>query len=198
MKRFIVAILIGAALLACSCQGGGGVLQKKTDSPDNNRVIGMKTSAVAASKTEAAKTSTAPASSAPASLAPVISQQSGVTGDENNAPIKLNLRWNVTVEGDNAKVDCELYLNCYALSTKSGKKGSITVNGSTENFVSSAIDQPQNVLTEVYLHSCSFTVPLESVPAEGIKISAQWDFKGTYSGVAIDSLTLEQTVFIGG
>ena len=198
MKRFIAALIIGAALLACSCQSSGGVLQKKTDSPDNSRVIGVKTSAAAVSKTEAAKTSAVTSSALTSTVAPIVSQQSGVTGDENDAPIKLKLRWNVKVDGDNARVDCELYLNCYALSTKSGKKGTVTVNGKTQSFVSSAIDQPQNVLTEVYLHSCSFTVPLSDIPANGLEISAQWNFNGTYGGVAIESLDVKQTVFIGG
>ena len=178
------------------------MLPRRTETVENNRVIGAQTSSSAPLSTKApALTSKAPASSAPSSTGPQqpeasVQLQGSIQGEKQSS-LSLRMDYTATVQGDQVTVDCQLYLECYSLKLGTARPGTITVNGQSVSFRTQSVDQPENVRTSLLLHQHTFTVPVSQVSGQGIPVQASWRFNGTYSQVAVEELTLAGAIVFG-
>jgi hypothetical protein len=97
---------------------------------------------------------------------------------------------------DSFILNVDVILDCYDISIGSSKRGSVTFNGETRSFVTEGFTIDSAGRNSIVLHSESFLVSLVDSAAEGLPLSAEWNFNGTYGGQAIDVLRAEDTVDI--
>ena len=195
----LLCAVLSVLLLLISCApGGGGELEKKPGTVEDNRVIGAeKESESAPASSSAPRSSVPPESSVPPATV-VIPSQSGTVRDDQEAAFRLRLEWTASVEGGAVTVNTELFIDCYSLTVRSRKGGEIVVNGEKRSFSTEAINQTENKLTSIPVDSAQFTFALQEIPPQGIPVEAKWNFNGTYGGQTIEALTLSETIVIGG
>ncbi len=93
---------------------------------------------------------------------------------------------------DTSKVAAIVSVQSYKLNVNKPKTGTLTVGDKTKSFSSTALINEENAAKTFYIAELEFDAP-DSV---SIPISAEWNFAGTYSGVAIEKLTVEGTIEI--
>lgn len=202
MRKF-VCLLCGLLLVICclwACAPAGGELPRRTETVENNRVIGAETSTSVPVSTKAPAASTkAPVSSAPAGTQrpDLPAQLQGSIQGEGQSVLNLRMDYTAAVQGDQVTVACQLYLECYSLKLGTARPGTLTVNGQSVSFRTQSVDQPENVRTSLLLHEHTFTVPVSQVSGQGIPVQASWRFNGTYNQVAVEELTLDGAIVFG-
>ena len=114
---------------------------------------------------------------------------------DTGTSLNLDVKW-ATKEGSDGNVDVTLYyyLNCYSLqvSERSGNKLEVETSEGTKTFTfgTNKVIKSGNTLGDVYMGQTTFSVPAEEL-ASGIKVKADWNFKGSYSGTDLPVVTAE-------
>lgn len=119
---------------------------------------------------------------------------SGSFSSNTNVGLDLVVDWAAGASGEGAaKVTFSIKLNSYSLYTTS-QIGSLvlTVGSDTYYFDTPAVSYDGHTLLTTPFATKSVNVPVGSV-----NVSAEWFYRGTYSGTYIESITASNTIDIG-
>ncbi len=214
MKKclLLVTVMTSFLILFCSCDGTTNTstptIKPTTQTPTEPAETTPSTG------TESTEGPTAPADGTPAPATPGTTPTqkpsdptptAPVTGDaylsksgsiRSNTGTSFNMRADWTAvqktENDPIQVTVKLYLECYTLTVRASS-GTVSINDKQSGFSSEAIDKTEMVKNEILL--TTYTQDIASAGASTqLTISADWLFRGVYSGVEIESLTINETV----
>ena len=223
MKRFFAIIVIFVICVLCALLSSCGIdapfAEKKTESgasPATSVIGAASTAAPTASRTAAASTAApssaapttlspspaastaAPSSAVPTSGAPVTAPATAAPASSQSgkpAPIQLRLSYGIEpFDDDLFFLHVDVILDCYDISIGSPRKGSVTFNGETRSFVTEGFTIEGAGRNSFVLHSDNFVVSPDTVGQDGLPLSAEWNFRGSYGGQTIDVLSAEETV----
>ena len=108
---------------------------------------------------------------------------------EQSKGLKLVVDW--AYVADTGKVAAIVSLRSYSIHVKAKPlSGSVTVGESTQSFSTPELINEENEAKTFYVAELEFDAP----DSTSIPISALWNFGGTYSGAAIEALTVEGTI----
>ena len=124
-----------------------------------------------------------------------------VTGSvKSDSGTKLNLRIDYTVTqavGDSdAIVDATIYLEMIRLKINDERIGTLTVNGVTEEFKTGRIWEEVDAYHELKLLTHQFKVPHKLGDPLELTFGATWTLGGSYSGVHVGEIKIDEKVTI--
>ncbi len=94
-------------------------------------------------------------------------------------------------------VTAEVYLECASIEVSGREGGLIRIQGNTQKFDTDPIrrtdQQPHEIMIAVYAQQ----VAADPSGKTEIMIEAQWNFRGSYSGVPLENLTASERITVG-
>ena len=110
---------------------------------------------------------------------------------DTGTPLNIQADWSAVVSGkDSADITVTVYADCYSLYTTATPGAlRIALGGQYASLASPAIARDNTRETgRIEINSGTFTVPLASLEHHEIPLNVAWQFRGSYSGVSLDTI----------
>lgn len=123
--------------------------------------------------------------------------RSGAFRDNGSTALHMVIEWEAAYASQDAgsvNLTVRVYLQCYSIGVAARDNGTLSIAGQTTTFQTPNIYYNTNDNHYTLLTSRSVTVPKESGSAAEVDISAAWNYKGTYSGVPMEWVTVAGTI----
>ena len=122
----------------------------------------------------------------------------GAFRDDGPTGLHLVIEWEAKYASKNAStvnLTVQVYLQCYSIGVAARDIGSLMINGESSTFQTPSLFYSDNSqhYTLVTARSLTLTKASGTVPLE-VDISAAWNYKGSYSGVEMEWLTVAGTI----
>ena len=201
MKRFIVllALCFLTIVTAAGCFGGSDRFAPHTAGPQHTQAA----ETAAGGRSPEASGSDVPAQTAAPDPEHTPSgqavQQAGSIRSHTGTALNLRVDWTAKQRaGDEMiMVTAEVYLECASIEVSGREGGLIRIQGNTQKFDTDPIrrtdQQPHEIMIAVYAQQ----VAADPSGKTEIMIEAQWDFRGSYSGVPLENLTASERITVG-
>ncbi len=165
-----------------------------TTSPDNDT-----TTSLDSSTTDAPESTTTPDNTeAPTTTIPdtELPQLSGRFISENESHLKLVVDWKTLKRSETStEVEFKVILSHYSLFVGPRTASTFEVAGKEFKFNTANIDQAEVKKTETLFAIYKVTLPLDNGNGE-FDLSASWVFNGTYGGIELGTLTIDEKLII--
>ena len=119
----------------------------------------------------------------------------GQFSSDTGTALNFIVAWAANKKSDgNYEVTCGFYVDCYSLfvSDRSGNVLSVETSGGTKeiSFKTKDINKDQNTRDQLLVGSATFTLSEDELN-KGVDVKATWDYRGTYSGTSLPTITAE-------
>ena len=133
--------------------------------------------------------------SSDSSFAPV--DLSGSFRSDTGTALNLYADWEcVSVSAKNVRLTIVLSLESYSLSVGERSRNQLVVNGVPVTYHTDALEVPSGGLSKTELYTWTETMPLMEDGSLQLDLYASWEFSGSYSGVAMDTLEVSGHISI--
>lgn len=124
--------------------------------------------------------------------------KSGAFRDNGPTGLHMVIEWEANYASQNAEsasLTVRVYLQCYSIGVAARDNGTLSIAGQTTTFQTPNIYYNTNDNHYTLLTARSVSVPLSaSGAATEVDISAAWNYKGSYSGVPMEWVTVSGTI----
>jgi hypothetical protein len=122
----------------------------------------------------------------------------GSFASDTGTALNIEVAWTVRTQGDTASLDIDISLNSYSLQTDA-LPGSIalTVNGTSYTLGSPAVHYDGKTEISTPMASKSVSIPLDADGKASADIAVTWNYRGSYGGKELDTISATGTASIG-
>ncbi len=122
--------------------------------------------------------------------------KSGAFRDNGPTNLHLVVEWEAKYASQDAasvNLTVRVYLQCYSIGVAARNNGTLSIAGQTTTFQTPGIYYSANERHYTLITARSVTVQRNGSAAE-VDISAAWNYKGSYSGVRMEWVTVSGTI----
>ena len=125
-------------------------------------------------------------------------EYTGEFSSDTETALNVVVKWSANQNQDTFyTISVQFYLECYSLSVGPRDYNTMTVKTSKEEkeytFATGDIDKEEDEFSEIYLGKTAFSVP-ESEFRNGVAVTVEWPYWGTYSEKEIEIIKVEGTI----
>ena len=119
----------------------------------------------------------------------------GAFASNTDTALNLNVGWAANKDSDGEyDVTVQFYIDCYSIqvSERSGNTLEVKTGSETKSysFKTKEVNRSDNTLEKVYIGETTIKLSADQL-AEGAKVKATWDYKGSYSGKDLPEIVAE-------
>ena len=124
---------------------------------------------------------------------------SGMFHSDTGTALNIRAEWSASASGENtADVTVTVYVDSYSLYTTAAPEAlNISVNGQYVSLASPAIEYDgTSGLLSTQINSRTFTINVPAGGSTSVPVAVVWHYRGTYGGVALDTIECGGSVSI--
>ncbi len=122
----------------------------------------------------------------------------GAFRDDGETSLHIVIGWEAKYASKDAttvNLTVRVYLQCYSIGVAARNNGTLTINGESTTYSSPKISYDGKEQHYTLLTAKSVTISKKSAAySTEVDLDAAWNYKGTYSGVPIEWLTVAGTI----
>lgn len=157
---------------------------KQTPTPTPEVTAGKPTATPTPVSTATPATQAPTATVKPTATPEVATGTSGSFKSDTGTSINVRTDWSYEDQGSMRSVKIRIYLECGTISVSQRNDNTLTVNGKTIIYNTEPLKYTEKVRHETLIYEYTFLAN----KGETIDVEATWHFRGTYSGVRIETI----------